>query len=226
MTVATDGPRARLYTPDIVLPEFEQFPKPPGENPYRVKGNAYRGHMEYVEEHVPGGIEAMRAGFEGPRLKEFFGQTFLAASFYDLYPLVAAGWVCAKLRGMSFSEFVRVRSEYQALRDVGGIYKMLLKLTSAEGLASRLPRLMAQYFDFAEADTHLVAPGHVVGEQRGVPRQQLAPWLALVAETYTRTVMPMAGARDLRVKVESVRTPERKDGVELCNLRTDIIWSP
>src|SRR5690242_18619455 len=94
------GPRARAYTTDIVLPEFEQFPQPPGKNPYRVKGNAYRGHMDYVEQHVPGGIEAMRAGFEDPLLKEFFGQTFLAASFYDLYPLVAAGWVCAKLCGM------------------------------------------------------------------------------------------------------------------------------
>jgi hypothetical protein len=226
MTVATDETPVAPYNRDMVLPEFEQFPKPAGKNPYRVKGNAYRGHMEYVEEHVPGGAKAMREGFEDPALAEFFGQTFLAASFYDLYPLVAAGWVCAKLRGMSFSEFVRVRSEYQALRDVAGIYKMLLKLTSAEGLASRLPRLMAQYFDFAQAETHLIKPGHVVGEQKGVPRQQLAPWLATVCETYMRTVMPMAGARDLQVKVDSVRTSERRDGVELCNIRTDIIWSP
>lgn len=209
----------------MLFPEFEHFPKPPGQNPYRVKGNAYRGHMDYVEEHVPGGTQAMRDGFEDPQLKEFFGQTFLAATLYDLYPLVAAGHVCAKLSSSSFSQFVRVRAEYQALRDVSGIYKMLLKLTSVEGLASRLPRLMAQYFDFAESETHLVAPGHVVGEQLGVPRQQLAPWLALVAETYMRTIMPMAGARDLRVKVESLRTPERKDGVELCTLRTDIQWS-
>src|SRR6476620_6141327 len=105
----------------MLLPEFEHFPKPPGKNPFRVKGNAYRGHMDYVEEHVPGGAEAMRKGFEDPLLKEFFQQTFLAATLYDLYPLVAAGHVCAKLCGSTFSEFVRVRSEYQALRDVSGI---------------------------------------------------------------------------------------------------------
>jgi hypothetical protein len=208
------------------IPDFERFPKPPGANPYRVKGNAYRGHMDYVEEHVPGGAQAMREGFADPALAEFFGQTFLAATLYDLYPLVAAGHVCARLCGTSFDDFVRVRCEYQAERDVAGIYKMLLKLTSAEGLASRLPRLMAQYFDFASAQTHLVAPGHVVGEQTGVPHKQLAPWLSLVAESYMRTVLPMAGARELRVKVESLRTPERRDGVELCTLRTDILWRP
>jgi len=209
-----------------MLPEFERFPRPPGQNPYRIKGTAYRGHMDYVEERVPGGGEAMRQGFADPALAEFFGQTFLAATFYDLYPLIAAGHVCARLCGTSFDEFVRVRSEYQAQRDVTGVYKVLLKLASAETLASRLPRLMAQYFDFAAAETHLVAPGHVVGEQQGVPRQHIAPWLALVADTYTRTVMPMAGARDVRVKIESLRTPAKRDGVELCTLRTDIIWSP
>jgi hypothetical protein len=208
------------------VPEFERFPKPPGANPYRVKGNAYRGHMDYVEEHVPGGAQAMREGFADPALSEFFGQTFLAASLYDLYPLVAAGHVCARLCGTSFDEFVRVRCEFQAERDVAGIYKMLLKLSSAEGLASRLPRLMAQYFDFASAETHLVAPGHVVGEQKGVPQKQLAPWLSIVAESYMRTILPMAGARELRVNVESLRTPERRDGVELCTLRTDIVWKP
>ena len=202
---------------------YERFPKLPGQNPFRIKGTAYRGHMSYVEEHLPGGAAAMCEAFGDPLLGDFFRQTFLAASFYDLYPLVAAGHVCAKLLHTGFEEFIRLRTRAQAERDVNGVYKMLLKLTSPEGLALRLPRLVGQYLDFGTAEAHRVAPGHVVGVQSGTPRE-LARWFQLVHEQYVLTVLPMAGARDVLFRGEPPTLRERKDGVELVTMRSDVRW--
>jgi hypothetical protein len=180
--------------------------------------------MSYVEENVAGGTQAMLAAIADPQLAQFFRQTFLAASFYDLYPLVAAGHTCARMTGMTFDGFLRVRTRYQAQRDVAGVYKVLLKLTSPESLAMRLPRLVGQYLDFGSAETHLVAPGHVVGVQTGTPRS-MAHWFQLVHEGYVDTLMPKAGASNVRYRAEArPTTDEVRDGVELVTLRGDVFW--
>lgn len=207
----------------VAIPDYEKFPKPPGQNPFRIKGTAYRGHMAYVAEHLPGGVPAMLAIVADPALREFYQQTFLAASFYDLYPLVAAGSICARMANVSLDKFVGVRTNYQAQRDVQGIYKVLLKVTSPETLAVRLPRLVGQYLDFGAAETHRIAPRHVAGEQTGTPRA-LAYWFGLVHEGYITTLLPMAGAKNVRYRAEAPRVTERKDGVELCTLRSDVTW--
>ena len=38
------------------------MPWNPGDGPFHIKGVAYRGHMVYVQEYVPGGIAEMLAG--------------------------------------------------------------------------------------------------------------------------------------------------------------------
>src|SRR5690606_38162592 len=64
--------------------ELAALPFAPGEAPFRVKGTAHRGHLEYVAQHVPGGVAAMCEAFEDPRQRAFFAQPFLAASLYDV----------------------------------------------------------------------------------------------------------------------------------------------
>jgi hypothetical protein len=207
----------------VARPAYECFPRPPGDNPYRVKGTAYRGHNEYVAEHVPGGTAAMIAAFEDPALREFFAQPFLAATFYDVYPLAAAGHVCAALTDVSFAEFLRVRTRYQAERDARGIYKVLLKLTSAESVAMRLPRLIAQYFDFGTAEAHVIQPRFISGERGGTPRP-LAEWYSLVQENYLVTVLELAGAKNVFVRTHRPRVTERIDGVDIVSFRADVKW--
>ena len=210
--------------PLMLVPEYERFPQPPGANPYRIKGTAYRGHMAYVSEHMNGGEQAMFDAIVSPALLAFFKQTFLAASYYDLYPLVAAGHICARLTETSFEGFLRIRTRYQAERDLNGVYKMLLKVTSPESLALRLPRLVGQYLDFGSAEGHLVAPGHVVGAQSGTPRS-MARWFQQVHEQYIDFLMPLAGARNVRYRAHpQLRTDETRAGVELVTLRSDVTW--
>src|SRR5579883_3482712 len=124
------------------LDESKPLPFAPGDGPFRIKGAIYRGHLDYVADHVPGGIEAMLGGFKDPRLATFFHQQFLAGSFYDIVPLVVAGYVCARQSRKSFSEFIRTRSRHQAERDINGLYRVLLKLTTPSAVLGRLPRLM------------------------------------------------------------------------------------
>jgi hypothetical protein len=205
-------------------PDYERSPLPPGQNPYRIKGGAYAGHLAYVAEKISGGIDAMLGAIVDPALAQFFRQTFLAASYYDLFPLVSAGHVCAKLIGTTFENFVRVRSGYQAERDVRGIYKMLVKLTSPEAVALRLPRLVAQYVDFGTAEAHVLAPGHVAATQTGTPRA-VARWFQLVHDAYYTVLLPMTGAKNVLYRADPrFSVDETRDGIDLVTLREDVFW--
>jgi len=120
---------------------------PPGESPFHIKGVAYLGHLEWVDKHFPGGRPAFMA-LLSPTMSAYFSQHFLAMKLHDFLPFAAAGHTCARALGMGFVEFVEMRARYQAEIDLNGIYRLLLKLTSPKQVATRLPKLMTQYFDF------------------------------------------------------------------------------
>lgn len=170
----------------------------PGESPFRIKGNGYRGHLQYVQANIPGGVEAMNAAFDDPKLKEYFEQTFLASAFYDVLPLAHAGLVCAELSGQSFSDFVYARTRHQAEEDVSGIYKWLLTLLSPRLVSSRLTKFMAQYFDFMSFEVESSDSSSVHGKLAGVP-PELRAWTTTVFEAYYRHVFKLGGVKDYSI---------------------------
>lgn len=180
-----------------LLDESRPLPFRPGEGPFRMKGGAFRGHLEYVAEHVPGGVEEMLKGFRDPALVAFFQQKFLPSTFYDIIPLVVAGYVCARQSRKSFSEFLRMRSRWQAQKDIGGVYKMLLKMVSPLSAIERLPAVMAQYMDFATGrDFAKLGPKSVELRAHGVP-MILGPWFTTVMETYSEVVLTASGGKNV-----------------------------
>lgn len=203
--------------------ELISLPFAPGESPFRVKGTAYRGHLEYTEKNVAGGVAGMLADFRDPRLRHFFEQPFLAATLYDVFPLAIAGIVCAARVGQPFLEFVRVRSEAQAKSDVSGVYKVLLALTSPEAVAARLPRLVGQYFDFGQTELVEKGPGRVVASRTGLPRA-LAPWYATVSQAYVQIVVAQAGGKDVRSHVSGVRSEGQRAGLPIVTLDLEVTW--
>jgi hypothetical protein len=207
------------------LDESKPLPFRPGEGPFHIKGVAYRGHLDYVAEHVPGGVEEMLGGFRDPALVEFFGQKFLPSSYYDIIPLIAAGYVCARQSRKAFSEFVRVRTRYQAQKDIGGIYRMLLKLVSPMSAIERLPALMAQYFDFAsDRQFEKLDAKKVELSCRGIP-ELLAPWFAVVMETYVEVVLTGAGGRSVLTRVTTPHEPDGDvKGVPAIKWRCQVSW--
>lgn len=197
---------------------------PPGEGPFRVKGLAYRGHLAYVDKFVPGGNAAILAALpEHPALVPFFAQPFLAASRYDVVPLAMAGLGASRVTGLSFHQFVRTRSEWQARDDVSGVYRTMLNLASAEQVALRLPKLMAQYFDFGPVETERMDRGHVRATLRRVPLP-LHAWLAAVVEGYLFEVFRVMGTRELRIARSPAVGHMLDAGIERVDLVTELRW--
>jgi hypothetical protein len=184
----------------------------PGDSPFHVKGVAYRGHLDYVDANVPGGVAAMKAGFSDPAVAEFFDQTFLASSFYDVMPLAHAGVICADLSGLSFYEFVRTRTIAQAERDVRGVYKWLLSLLSPRMVATRLPKFLAQYLDFLVFEVVEASPKRVVGRLSGIPLE-LKCWQSTVFEAYYVHVFKIGGVKDFSIRYEDLSVQSSADGL-------------
>jgi hypothetical protein len=203
--------------------ELLALPFPPGEAPFRVKGTAYRGHLEYVEDEVRGGVEAMLDELGDEEMRRFFGQPFLAASLYDVFPLALAGAACGRLTNRSYLDFVRIRAEAQAARDVSGVYRVLLALASPDAVATRLPKLVGQYFDFGETEIVEKGSGVMVATFTGMPAP-LAPWYATVSEAYLRVVLARAGASNPRTELTEVEPSGARAGVDLVDLLMTTHW--
>jgi hypothetical protein len=207
------------------LDESKPLPFPPGEGPFRIKGGAYRGHLDYVAEHLPGGVEEMLHGFRDPALAPFFTQKFLPSTFYDIIPLVVAGYVCARQSRKTYSEFLRIRGRYQAQKDIGGVYKFLLKMVSPMSAVERLPVLMAQYLDFA-SDRHFEKLGDTKVELscRGIPLL-IAPWFSTVLEAYCDVVVSAAGGKGVLTRVVLPHEPDGVvKGVPAVRSRCVVTW--
>jgi hypothetical protein len=196
----------------------------PGESPFRMKGSAYLGHIEYVKRFVAGGLEAHYAGFRDPRQATFFQQHFLPSSFYDILPLVAAGHVCARQARISFLQFIRMRSRFQAERDIEGVYRTLLKISTPQLAISRLPTLQAQYLDFpGHGEAEIVEPGKAVMHRRQLP-VIIAKWFTIVYETYIEAILEASGAKTVLVRSNSEERDVAAFGFPTVRYRCEVLW--
>lgn len=212
-----------LWSMSEARPHYEVLPFPVGEGPFHIKGVAYRGHLDYVEKYVRGGARACREGFQDPALQKFFEQQFLASSWYDVYPLIAAGNVCANIAGMEVDKFLRVRARYQAEKDIAGVYKIFARLASAEGVTTRLTRMSASYFDFGADEIRQLAPKHIEAVRKGVPTM-VVPWSAPVVETYVDYALKINGAKDYKIEIRPPRRDGTAHGIETMTMGMEISW--
>lgn len=192
--------------------------------PFRIKGTGYRGHLEYVEANIPGGAAAMRERFEDRRLADFFEQPFLAASLYDLYPLVVSALPCAAALGIAPREFVDRRSRAQAPKDVGGVYRFLLAMVPTQSVARRVPQLFTQVFDFGRAEVTREGAGEVDAAFDGIP-WPLAPWFGQVFTSYGEAALVTSGAARGAFSVRSTTLSGSAHGVSLARINVEIRWA-
>jgi hypothetical protein len=196
---------------------FAAPPFAPGTSPFHVKGIVYRGHVEFAEKFIPGGTAAVNATFQDRALGFFFDQQFLAASWYDALPLVPLWRACAPLMKQTSVEFLRARTRHQAELDIHGVYRLLLKLASAEAVALRIPRAVGQYFDFGTTEAKVVSKGVVRIEHTGLPLL-LAQWFGIVGETFLEVALEAAGARKINVRRQPPTQSGMAHGLPLANL--------
>ena len=199
----------------------EDLPFAPGTSPFRIKGIAYRGHVDYATRFIPGGPAAVNAAFRNPALTTFFEQQFLAATWYDALPLVPVWYACARVLKQPPMEFLRIRTRHQASQDINGVYRLLLKVASAEAVALRMPRVVAQYFDFGTASAQVLRPGVVRVEHTGFPAY-MASWFSIVAETYLHVALELAGASKVHVRRQPFELTGEAHGLPVGRMIGDV----
>jgi len=200
------------------------LPYAPGQSPFRVKGTVYRGHLEWVAAHVPGGINGMNAAFRDPRLAGYLAQEFLPSSFYDVVPVVASAYVVARACAMPFTEFLRMRSLLQAQRDLGGLHRLLLKLASPAQVVSRYAAVQAQYFDFGSASARLVEPRCVELERRQIPAM-LVEWFVPAQEAFLEVALGTAGASEVTIHTRAAEADGELRGAPAARILSRVTWA-
>lgn len=197
----------------------------PGASPFHVKGVLYRGTQEYFAKEVPGGIEALYAQLaDDPALLAFIQQTFLPSSWYDVLPAARLIRAEARAVGLTLARYLRLRTRYQAERDIGGVYRVLLKLASPDLVANRLPRLMAQMFDFGTTDTRVLATGHLDMRMRAFPAA-LVDWYVGCFGVYADVALRLAGAQNVAVTTKTPLPDGDRDGIPLVVIGIEVRYS-
>ena len=196
-----------------------------GSSPFHTKGLVYKGAKDFYASRVPGGLEQVFARIQARDLLTFFQQEFLSGAHYDILPLIPISEAAARATGISHEELVSENARWVAERDVNGIFKLFLKLTSARLVASMLPKASMQYFNFGTARGRLIGENQLDAFQTGIP-VQLAPWMVWVVRGFAPVPLVLAGARN--VAVSQPDRPEAEGRIQeydVCKMVWRITWS-
>lgn len=195
-----------------------------GKSPFRVKGVLYQGTQGFFEQNVRGGIAALTDEIAEPELREFIQQPFLASGWYDVMPVPALIAYEARALRMGLEEYLLHRTRYQAKRDLGGVYGWVLKLATPALVGSRLPKIMAQMFDFVRVETRRVEDEAIEVLFHGIPLP-IEHWLLACVGVYAETAMKLAGARQLDVAPPRAHSEGEVEGVKVATLELVLRWT-
>jgi hypothetical protein len=194
-----------------------------GASPFRAKGVLYLGSFEYFDRHLPGGRRAVLDSLQDDQLARFFAQPFLAGSWYDSFPGIPMQQASARLARQPVADFIRRLARWQAERDVQGVYRVLLKLATAEMIVERVPLLATRYFDFVTIEQKKVGERSYTAVVKGVPAT-LATLYMSITEPFLSVAMELAGARNIRFQWDSPEPHGTRAGVGLVRLRRQLRW--
>jgi hypothetical protein len=180
---------------------------PPGENPFHVKGVVPQALLGYLERRVPGGLDAAFAQLGNERIRAFFRQTFLAATWYDMIPVLHLLRAAARAACVPTPAFAAEHAAWHAARDTRGIFRLLLLVASPEAVAKRLGVAYGRYFDYAIVTSESVSEGRSVVLVRGMP-SLFVPWYRVAMDAGAASILRVAGARN----IQSAYTALEPDG--------------
>ena len=195
----------------------------PGSSPYCIKGLAYRGFFEDCERTVPGGKAALLEAMRQPELREFFSQEFLAASWFDVFPLPLGRQIATRLAGKTYQEYLRAQMRVAAQRDVQGVYHSVLNIElPPEDMLDRVERVANGYFNFAPSAGKVIGPNLREGVRENFP-ELLTAWYRPVTESYVATVVELTGATEVKVRSSTSPMPPQ-GGIAMVRLRFECTW--
>jgi hypothetical protein len=189
---------------DLDLPLPVSFP--PGTSPFSIRGITLTGYLEFIGEHVPGGLEAAIRALPPP-LQPFFRGTFVASGWYDFLPGRVLCGVAARAAGLPQSKFLELFADWQSTKNTVGVNRLILHAGSIEKVALRMGSTYSQHFNFGHITTASHHPGTTLSTIRGMPRF-LYEWYRFGIDRSALTILRLAGAKD----VQSEMLPPQPDG--------------
>jgi serine/threonine-protein kinase len=201
-----------------------QLPCAPGDSPFHIKGIGYRGLVQLIERRVPGGIDALAHELDDERIGVFLRQPFLAATWYDILPMMPINAAIGRVLGKPVEVLGREQGAQQARYDVERVYRRPFEVMSFETAAESLARFGRQYYDFGDCIGEQVSPGHVVVTRQGLPEFVLR-WFAPMHAAYAEQILRMKGATFVEATVQPAVAAGTRVGMPIVDLRTDVFWS-
>jgi uncharacterized protein (TIGR02265 family) len=195
----------------------------PGEGPFHAKGLIYKGLVASTDARCPGGYAAVLARIDDERMKNFLTQNFLAASWYDVMPLLAFSKLAAQVANVPHVKYAHDGARFTANRDINGVHRFFLKLASPKLVADRLPRLMMQYFDFGRVEGVATGPRSYELSAHEIP-EPIAQWLMLMIEGFVPVALQLAGAKSVVAKIDPPEPDGSAKGVALVSTRLHLTW--
>ena len=193
------------------------------ESPFKVKGVLFHGTVAYFEHNCPGGFMALVDATDNELVKDFLRQNFLAGGMYDAMLVPDLIDLEARVMRFDLTRYLQKRTEWQAERDISGVYRMLLKLASPEMAIARLPRVITQMFNFGKPTSEVLAPNHHRVSVSGIPGP-LAYWLHHGFSVYCATALKAAGAKRPVVTPLASKPEAPIGGVPMVTLRFEVHW--
>jgi hypothetical protein len=196
---------------------------PPGASDFHVKGLVYSGARDFYAHRLPGGLEALRAQLVNPDVIDFWEQTFVASSWYDLYPLMAINQAASRLVGVPYTQLVTENARSIAQRDIRGVYKLLLNVASPEIVVRRLLTASLLYLDFGQSQGEFVGPKVFRAVQLHIPGP-FSTWMTATVRGFVPVAMEEAGAHDVQIESYIQGTHAHPSGAAVMELVHDIKW--
>jgi len=206
----------------FVIRSTADLPFPPGQSPFRCKGNVYNHVKEFHAVRVPGGIEAVAAALE-PELRSFYLTRFLTGSWYDFLPITLLERAAVTLAGDAPQSYLRAAGTDLAERDVKGVHKLLLRFASPEIALARMASVYRQYYSFGSMRIeahHDVVKSYVEGMPAIV-----APIQRVVAAAFARRLVVMAGSRSADTSFGDLQPDGERHGVKLVKHVVSTRWA-
>ena len=202
------------------VPELE---RPSDASVFCVKGTMWLGIREYVDQHVPGGLE--RVGRElSPPHRAFFSQMFLATGWFDLFPIIAVTRAISVVRRQPHMGQARQLALWHGEHDLKHIYKAILKQSTPLAVCKRFSIIFSQLYNFGRIELVRDEEGAFAACCHGMP-EVLADWWMQATEGYLQPILTAAGGRNVKVSWQPTVPDGERAGVALVRVPSITTWS-
>jgi hypothetical protein len=196
---------------------------------FNVRGSIWMGKREYVDARVPGGLNAVLEAMDNDDVRVFFSQTFLPGTWVDVFPMVPVTEAIARATGMTFEASLARSGEFQAERDMRGIFRLLvhrllLQKATPNMVVDRYPQIYRQYYDFGSMDNTRHERGSVTTRITGFP-EAVAEWWIRATGAYLERVLQDVGARTPKVSFDAPQPEGLHDAHPLVSITMNTSWT-